>query len=149
VFAFFAVHVERRQRSFCIDCATARDPPLTSKKLKRAFSQLYVRRVFITDDMRDMVPSYLSFVYGVVSLPLGTSSRTVADHHVVEQTHSTAAHRRKRASPGDGTLLLHVAVVLTLARAFERRFDATNAWFRVASCRCTCVESSSRTTSRT
>lgn len=30
--------------------------------------KVYVRRVFITDDFDDMMPRYLGFVYGIVSL---------------------------------------------------------------------------------
>ena len=32
--------------------------------------KLYVRRVFIADDFKDMMPKYLNFIRVVVSMPL-------------------------------------------------------------------------------
>ncbi|MWV62830.1 molecular chaperone HtpG [Helicobacter saguini] len=64
-------------------------PPLDMNRVDyQSHVKLYVKRVFITDDDKELLPPYLRFIYGVIDsddLPLNVSREILQENRILEQ----------------------------------------------------------------
>ncbi|RDU72553.1 molecular chaperone HtpG [Helicobacter aurati] len=64
-------------------------PPIDMQRMDyRSNVKLYVKRVFITDDDKELLPSYLRFIYGIIDsddLPLNVSREILQENKILEQ----------------------------------------------------------------
>jgi len=59
--------------------------------------KLYVKRVFITDDDKELLPTYLRFVRGVIDsedLPLNVSREILQENRILANIKSSTLQRR-------------------------------------------------------
>lgn len=64
-------------------------PPLDMSRVDyQSHVKLYVKRVFITDDDKELLPAFLRFIYGVIDsddLPLNVSREILQENRILEQ----------------------------------------------------------------
>ncbi|RDU60618.1 molecular chaperone HtpG, partial [Helicobacter sp. MIT 14-3879] len=72
-------------------------PPIDMQRMDyRSNVKLYVKRVFITDDDKELLPPYLRFIYGVIDsddLPLNVSREILQENKILEQIKSASVKK--------------------------------------------------------
>ena len=72
-------------------------PPFDMTRIDyKSHVKLYVKRVFITDDDKELLPSYLRFVHGIIDsddLPLNVSLEILQENTILEQIKSASVKK--------------------------------------------------------
>ena len=72
-------------------------PPFDMRHVDyKSHVKLYVKRVFITDDDKDLLPSYLRFIYGIIDsddLPLNVSREILQENKILSQIKSASVKK--------------------------------------------------------
>lgn len=72
-------------------------PPFDMTRIDyKSHVKLYVKRVFITDDDKELLPSYLRFVHGIIDsddLPLNVSREILQENTILEQIKSASVKK--------------------------------------------------------
>ena len=72
-------------------------PPFDMQRMDyKSHVKLYVKRVFITDDDKELLPSYLRFIHGIIDsddLPLNVSREILQENKILEQIKSASVKK--------------------------------------------------------